>query len=191
MTGGSTTRPAEFLEQYRLVLDRNIFSRTRVIYRESATTQPAATTGGPYFVQPALALTGVTREEGRSGPAVAFVEDRRTGRTTGYKVGETIADSGQTITSISLDSIEYVGKDGRVVRVELGHTLEGGPTYAVSSSYGGSATSPSTSGYGGGTSGGVSGGSSASGSSSSSSGSGDSSDILEKLRQRRLQETKR
>lgn len=164
----STTQPASFIEDYRLVLDRNIFSRTRVIYREPTSTQPSAPIS--YQSQPALAFTGVTED---GGTVTAFIEDRRSGRTTLYHVGDGIGD-GQKITSINLDSIEYTTKDGRAVRVELGNALESGPSYAVSS--GSPVTNPST---GTVTTPGTTGG------------SGDSNDILEKLRQRRLQETKR
>lgn len=165
----STTQPATFLEGYRLVLDRNIFSRNRVIYREPSAGPTTVPSGSSFRSMPALSLTGVTKE---GEAATAFIEDRRSNATTFYHVGDAIADG--KITAINLDSIEYVTAAGKTVRVDLGQALEAGPTYSVSSSS--SSYAPS----------GVS-----SGTSSAPASSGESNDILERLRQKRLQETKR
>lgn len=165
----ATSQPASFIEEYRLVLDRNIFSKTRVIYREP-TSMPSTGRTGSYATQPALALTGVTLE---GGVATAFIEDRRYGRTSYYHVGDSVGEG--KITAINLDSIELT-TNGRVVRVDLGSTVEGGPTYSVSSSSTAGGITPTNSSSTGAAPTGI---------------SGDSSDVLEKLRQRRLQETKK
>jgi hypothetical protein len=171
----ATTHPTNFLEAYRLVLDRNIFSKTRVIYREaSSTTLPTGylSSSSSSQIQPALTLTGVTRE---SGTTTALIEDRRSGRTSFYHLGDTLENG--KITAIDLDSIEYTLNNGQAARVALGNPLLGGPTYAVSASSGTSA--PTT-------------GPSSFGAAPASSGSGgDTNDLIERLRQRRLQETKR
>lgn len=185
----ATTQPGGFLDGYRLVLDRNIFSRNRVIYRESSAGPTTAPTGGSYRSLPALSLTGVT-EEGKA--ATAFVEDRRTNSTMFLHVGDAIADG--KLTAINLDSIEYVTGAGKTVRVDLGQVIEGGPTYTVSSS-GSSYPSYSSGAFGptGGSPAGVSPSAApgTTGPAPSGGGGGDTNDILERLRQKRLQETKR
>jgi hypothetical protein len=179
-SSGSTTRPATFIEGYRLVLDRNIFSKNRVIYREpgsSSTTTPG--TAGSSRLEPAMLLTGVTLD---GNVATASIEDRRGGRTSLYRVGDALGDG--KITAINIDSIEYTAGNGQAARVDLGRAIEGGPMYSVSSGSPGSSFPGST------------GSSSTTAASPASpapspSGGGDTNDILERLRQKRLQETKR
>jgi hypothetical protein len=157
------------MDAYRLVLDRNIFSKNRVIYRE-ASTMPTGYRSTSYQTQPALSLTGVTRE---SGVATALIEDRRSGRTSFYHVGDVLGEG--KVVAINLDGIEYQTNNGQAVRVELGSALTSGPTYTVAGSSGGGPTT----------------GPSSFGATPTSSGGGDSNDLLERLRQRRLQETKK
>jgi hypothetical protein len=157
------SRPTNFADGYRVLLDRNIFSRSR--------TAPSRT-GGPATTAPVtqprggLVLTGVVRE---ANEYVVFIEDTRVNTTTRYHVGDTVGDG--KITAAGLDHIE-VTTAGRPVTVELGSMVQG---TAGAIGYGSPGADGST------------GTTSAPGTPSG----GGAGDILERLRQRRLQETKR
>jgi hypothetical protein len=156
------SRPTNFADGYRALLDRNIFSRSR--------TAPARG-GGPATTAPVtqprggLVLTGVVHE---GNEYVVFIEDTRVNTTTRYHVGDAVGDG--KITAAALDHIE-VTTAGRPVSVELGNTVQG---TAGAVGYGTPGADGST------------GTTSAPGTPSG----GGAGDILERLRQRRLQETK-
>lgn len=157
-------RPASerSLSDYALLTDRNIFVRNRSAPRTRSpiTTRPTSTPSPPRVTQ---VLTGVVL---LNDEYVAFVEDRRTGRTAEVRVGDTVG-SGKVVR-IDLNELE-LERDGRTVRVELGRTLDGGlaSESATAASTGGAGTSSST---------------------GASTLSGEAASVAERMRLRRLQE---
>lgn len=94
------------------------------------------------------------------GTYSAFIEDSRSGTTTKYELGDSVG--GGKISAVGLDHIDFT-QDGRTMSIALGQTLAGttpGPTEMAGSSGASPTTGPS----------------------------GNIQDILERLRQRRLQE---
>jgi len=162
-----TSRPATFEDNYLLILQRNIFSRTRTYSYSSSSYVPS--TQSSYTPQSSYVLRGVMESEG-GGPLIAFIENLRTGETMRSRQGDVVA--GGKIGRIEINSIEYA-MGAKPVRIDIGMSL-GGTAPTTQSSY---ASGPTT------------GPSSTSGSSDASGGG--SSDILERLRQRRLQELKK
>jgi len=154
-------------DRYRVLVDRNIFARDR------GRSWPPASTGGTYRPQFAsqgrYVLTGVALHDDM---AVAFVEDT-TARTTGrYRVGDSLAAG--KVRSILIDAIEYE-TNGAVVQVKLGATLAGGEATALPAASTPAQASPAAA---------------TSSSAGTAAGLEGEAAILERLRQRRLKETK-
>lgn len=113
---------------YEIIVERNIFSRTRGQRRQAPQAE-----GGPsrpvvvpnpesYFV-----LKGIVRQ---NAAYIAFVEDTRDGQVLRVRQGDDVARG--TVKNLTLDALEYQ-IDDRTVSVELGYNLEGGfGTAAVS-----------------------------------------------------------
>ena len=91
---------------------------------------------------------------------LAFLEDARTGAVSKLRVGDGVLEG--RVAAITMDSIDYE-KDGRIAHVAMGDNLEGGR----SSRSGSTVSSPTT---------------------SAPASSAGSSNILERLRQRRQRE---
>jgi hypothetical protein len=156
-------------DDYRLILSRNIFSRTRTAPGREGRggfVRPTRTTAESFLV-----LRGVGMQDELR---IAFVEDTRSGQS--YRVAAGKSLGGGVIRSVSLDGVEYV-LNGASRTVNIGETLTGVPAGSVASS-----SQPATAGAG----------LAAATSQAAPPASGPSSvnDLIERMRQRRLQETK-
>jgi hypothetical protein len=151
-------------EEYRLVLDRNIFSRDRGARPQPRSFRSSVTrTAEDYLI-----LTGVGAQEGLD--RVAFFEDAQSGQLFTVSVGRPLGRG--ILTAISLDSVEYRAA-GVTRRIAVGENLTG----VVASAYSLAASSQAD----------EEGGSAATTQPLDTAGKS-SNDILEKMRQRRLQE---
>ncbi len=104
--------------KYNLILDRNIFSRTREGPRreESRDVRPTVVPNPEsYFL-----LKGVVQENNQF---IAFVEDKRTGTVLRLREGDTVARG--LVKSLTLDGLQYQFED-KAILVSLGSDLEGG-----------------------------------------------------------------
>lgn len=163
------TDPKAALARYQVVVDRNIFSRSRrppsaPVDPNSAQARAAAEAAAAGKVDPAdhLILTGITAEDGK---LYAFFE-AGDGKIKRVGEGDMLLD--RKITRLTLDEVQAEA-DGKTTTITLAYTLTGKPGVR-----GGTATA----GAGGETT------HSAAPSSSSSSG-GKEDSILEKLRKKR------
>jgi hypothetical protein len=178
-------RPRSIYTDYALLLHRSIFIKgvqTNVIdpKRIGPTTGP--TNADDVRAERNLVFNGLTE----SDEATALIEDIVSHRMSKLHVGDSIA-SGK-ITRISFDDLDYTAVNGKVTTVQIGENLEGNapsPTSAPSS-YASSSS-------GGGTSGGNTGGSASGNNASGGGGAGSPApvnpSVLERMRQRRMQET--
>ncbi|MEI8191363.1 MAG: hypothetical protein WCI75_16735, partial [candidate division NC10 bacterium] len=113
-----STRPKRSLDDYRLIVERNIFSRDRA--RRTFVARPSA---GPPPTRPLsqrhLVLTGVALQ----GEApMAFFEDSLDGQTLWVQVGMPIGHG--VVADISLDGVSYRnGKNERTIAI--GEDMEG------------------------------------------------------------------
>jgi hypothetical protein len=106
-------------DEYRLLIDRNIFLR----YRRRPTTRapaPRPVTRGPRDSDYDIVLTGVGRHDGEY---VAFFEDTASEVTGRIRVGEAVGRG--KVRAITLDAVDYE-RDGSVRRIEIGYALRGG-----------------------------------------------------------------
>lgn len=154
-------------DSYRLIVSRNMFARDRAAPTSRRyTPSPRRSENG----EPELILTGViVQEELR----IAFFEDSRSGLTYRVPVGGVLGSV--AVESISLDGVELRG-EGRARRIAIGENLSG----AAGTSLRDAASQPTTA---------------AAGTSAESQPAGPPTDkgledILERMRQRRLQEMK-
>ena len=154
-----TDRPSERrFTDYSLILQRNIFSRTR--------SQPTTRSSGsservlPRSEQPYV-LTGIIRKEDGDG-FYAFIEDTRGGTTGKYHIGDTIGPC--RITAMTFGTID-VTTTKKTLTIEIGMGLDGGAPSTPLVSVSPTTTKPAL--------------------------TGGAADILERLRQRRLQEMNR
>lgn len=104
--------------KYNLILDRNMFSRTREPPRPQG-EEPVRPTYVPnpesYFL-----LKGIAQEDSRF---IAFVEDKRTGTVLRLREGDTVARG--LVKSLTLDGLQYQFQD-KTIPVTMGSDLEGG-----------------------------------------------------------------
>ena len=123
LPAGSTlpaeTAPEDSWENYRVLVERNIFLRDR------RPARPRGPSLGPRepIVRDSdrdVVLTGIGR---RNGEYVAFFENTATGVTTRARMGEDVGKG--RIRAITLDTVEYE-RDGVVTRIEIGYALQGG-----------------------------------------------------------------
>jgi len=126
-------------EDYSIISQRNIFSRTRrakiVVSGEPADRAPAAVRTEQSY----LVLRGMVRER---DVFISFIEDSRTGEVKRVREGEAIG--GGMLSSATMDSISYQLAEADT-RVAIGQTLEGKAPEASSSAYysgGGFSTPP-------------------------------------------------
>ena len=112
--------PAGSWDDYRILVDRNIFLR----YRRRPVTRRAPT----YTRRPEprrrdadedIVLTGVARLDGRYA---AFFEDSQSGATGKVHVGQAIGEG--KVVGISLEGVRYQ-RGGKVRKIEIGWTLTG------------------------------------------------------------------
>jgi len=104
--------------KYNLILDRNMFSRTRerlrspgeIVDRPKIVPNPES-----YFL-----LRGVVQEDNHY---IAFVEDKRTGTVLRLREGDTVARG--LVKSLNLDGLQYEFQ-GKTISVMMLSDLEGG-----------------------------------------------------------------
>jgi hypothetical protein len=105
----------EFLSEYKVIVERNIFSRNRGYVQRTSqakvTSQPSPES---YFV-----LKGVVHEH---DVFVAFLEDTRSGSIIRAKTDDTIARG--TIKNLTLDYIEFE-LNATASKIKIGYNLEG------------------------------------------------------------------
>jgi len=119
-------------DRYRVVIERNIFSRRRGERRERS-PEPARPI--PPDPERSVVLNGVVQQ---GDDMIAFLEDSRTGVTIRARSGDSIVRG--RLKALTLDYVEYE-LEGRVTTVRLGETLEGATPAPVSAD----APSPATS----------------------------------------------
>ena len=162
-----STRPKRSLDDYRLIVDRNIFSRDRT--RRSLAARSIA---GPPATRPAsqrhLVLTGAALQ----GEApMAFFEDSLDGQTLWVQVGMPIGHG--VVADISLDGVTY--RNGKGERtIAIGEDMEGiAVTLQASTTQGASAPADAPA-----------------SADTAPAPAGSENDVLQRMRLRRLQELK-
>ncbi len=160
-TAPATTRADRvdvFFRDFSVLTTRSIFMKTRVT---QAVTNPAGMAG-------ATSQPATMRKEDAvvfngvtevDGEWVAFMEDTGAGKVSVVRTGDAIALG--KIVEITLDGLQYQRADGQKLHIAIGQTLAGGEALPVSAR-------PVNTGSTGGTGGAL--------------------DILERLRQKRLQQ---
>jgi len=109
-------------QRYELLGVRNIFRKDRraPVQQARPTPRPAAPTP-----QRSTVLTGVAQQ---GSEHVAFFEDARMGTTSRLRVGDDVA--GGTLVAISLDSVQFE-LNGQKRQISIGMNLEGGASTAL------------------------------------------------------------
>jgi hypothetical protein len=162
-SAGPATPPGGTWDDYRIIVTRNIFARDRSASRPRP---PSFRPPPARDAEEEITLTGVVVQEDL---CVAFFEDTRTGETILVPAGRTFGTG--TVVSVSLDGVEY--RSGETTRMlSLGENLRG---MTVRAPPPGASSQPASM------------PSSAPATGPSQPGAG-TSDILERMRQRRLQE---
>jgi hypothetical protein len=163
----SAAKPTAQWDDYRLIIDRNIFSRDRT---SPSARRPSYTPRSLGRTETEMILCGVAAQD---GTLVAFFEDDQTGETTKLGLGQRIR--GGSIAGITLDGVDYQTAAG-IRRVAIGQTLSGAAAVLASTSAPSPTSAPSDSG--------------AAPIAGASSGTGDKAidDIVERMKRRRLAE---
>ena len=107
----------QFWDNYRVLVERNIFSRNRSRPLERGVSEPkrtAAPAPESYFV-----LKGIVQQ---NKDYIAFFENTRTGEAVKVRKGDNIARG--SLKNLTLDYIEF-GLDANTVKVVIGNTLVG------------------------------------------------------------------
>jgi len=104
-------------DDYKVVVERNIFSRDRGRVREGAPTASPQASPRP---ERYIVLTGIVRQ---GKQLIAFLEDVRTGATTRARIGDALAQG--RLTNITLDCVQYES-NGETAEIGIGENLEGG-----------------------------------------------------------------
>ena len=119
---GDTTR---FEAKYKLILERNIFSRTRQVYRE--VVEVPRDEPPPPPLEASFVVVGISRQNDMT---IAFIEDTSLGKVDQYAVNSHIANG--KIQAMTLDVLKYaVASDANdpntvtVTDVKLGQSLLG------------------------------------------------------------------
>ena len=119
--GRDQSYPAHSWDLYKIVVERNMFSRQRgpriIRQRQQRTvpTLPPAPDPESYVV-----LKGIVQEDGEF---IAFLEDTQSGQILRVRQGDSVVRG--KIKSLSLDSIEYEFED-KTTTVTMGLNLQGG-----------------------------------------------------------------
>lgn len=92
--------PPSFEAKYKLILERNIFSRERKVYREVLDVPRNEPPPPP--LEASFVVVGISRQDGMT---VAFIEDTSLGQVDQYAVNSQIAAG--TIQAMTLDSLQY------------------------------------------------------------------------------------
>jgi hypothetical protein len=114
--GEETVSATKTWTDYKIITDRNIFSRyrTKTVPMSQVQQQVVVVPEQSYYT-----LRGITRQ---SDGYISFIEDSRTAALTRSRQGDSIA--GGRITGINMDCISYEN-GGKTLKVEIGMNLEG------------------------------------------------------------------
>jgi hypothetical protein len=93
--------PPSFEAKYKLILERNIFSRARQVYRE--VVKVPRNEPPPPPLEASFVVVGISRQNDMT---VAFIEDTSLGQVDQYAVNSQIARG--KIQAMTLDSLQYV-----------------------------------------------------------------------------------
>lgn len=93
--------PPSFEAKYKLILERNIFSRARRVYRE--VVEVPRNEPPPPPLEASFVVVGISRQNDMT---VAFIEDKSLGNVDQYAVNSRIAMG--KIQAMTLDSLQYV-----------------------------------------------------------------------------------
>lgn len=189
-----------FRSSYRILLERNIFSRDRRPYVPER-ERPVRRVPPPPPIESTLVLTGISRQQGQT---VAFIENLGTGRIERHVISSLIARG--RVQSLTLDYLVYARKveaavsdpnaasatdtarvspPPQLTKVWIGQTLMG-ETSTGSRSF---STNPGTEYFAAPTTGALPGaGGSPASAEATPADSGEQSDILKRLLERRKQE---
>ena len=179
--------PADSWDRYRVLAERNVFTRNRSHHAETASTAAeapsAAAAPEASADEQSMTLTGVVRQRDEW---VAFVEDGRTSTTTRVRPGESLGAG--TVASIAFGGIEYYrGADRKAIAV--GQNLAGlWPTPPPAPPAATPAAGPTATGATATAT--ASAGTSTQVKPASGTTAAGSADVLERMRQRRAQELK-
>jgi hypothetical protein len=169
-TSAPATPNGSTWESYGVIVTRNMFVSDR---GKLLRVQRTYTSRRPRTSTQSLVLTGVAVQP---PDTFAFFEDTRTGDTLRVSVGEAVGNG--TLASVSLDGIEFL--DNNVARkISIGQTLSGD---SISLVYAPLTSQPTT--------GEADEGDVEATSQPASTGNISSNDLLERMRQRRLQENR-
>jgi hypothetical protein len=114
-SGGKAGKKGGIDDQYKVLLDRSIFSKEKLKSPKQSTTKPA-TKREP---QDVIVFTGVMVLD---GDFVAYLENRQSGEGLAVHEGDALA--GGKVSEISLDSLTYVS--GSATReLQIGQNLSG------------------------------------------------------------------
>ena len=108
---------AQFWDNYRVLVEQNIFSRQRgrsLDRDDSKPREAPAPAPESYFV-----LKGIVRQ---NEEYVAFLENTRAGETIKARMGDSIARG--RLKSLTLDNIEFE-LDANTIKIEIGDNLQG------------------------------------------------------------------
>lgn len=110
---------ARIEDQYKLLLDRSIFSKERMRGPRPPNTRPSS---GSSKREPQVVtvFTGVMVQDGEF---VAFFENRQSGEGLAVHEGESLA--GGKVSEISLDWLKYVSSTGQSREIRIGQNLTG------------------------------------------------------------------
>lgn len=114
-----STNPVASWDTYRIVVERNMFSRQRgpriTRTRRQVPVAPPAPDPESYVV-----LKGIVQED---GTFIAFLEDTQSGQVVRVRQGDSVVRG--KIKALTLDSIEYEFED-KITTVTMGLNLQGG-----------------------------------------------------------------
>ncbi len=113
------TDPSASWDKYKIVIERNIFSRQRGPRVERTRRQAPAAPPAP-DPESYVVLKGIVQED---GAFIAFLEDTQTGQVLRVREGDSVVRG--KIKSLTLDSLEYEFED-RTMTVTMGLNLQGG-----------------------------------------------------------------
>ena len=118
--GGEPNSQSDSWDKYKIIVERNIFSRQRGPRvdrdrRRQTAVLPPAPNPESYVI-----LKGIVQED---GVFIAFLEDTQSGQIIRARKGDSVARG--KIKALTLDSIEYEFED-RATNVAMGCDLEGG-----------------------------------------------------------------
>jgi len=117
--GQEPTSQSDSWDTYKIIVERNMFSRQRSSRVDRTRRQQAPAPPAPN-PESYVILKGIVQED---GVFLAFLEDTQSGQILRVRKGDKVARG--VITDMTLDSIKYQFED-RTVTVAMGYDLEGG-----------------------------------------------------------------